>query len=525
MNKLAMQVFRNLETVPVWLLALLVLIIIGNVTSWWVIDIHPDEGYYWAWSVYPDLSYYDHPPMVGWLIWLVSKTIGINDVTLRLPAFIAWAVAAWVVYSVAAQLFVEKYFGWLAVLIFCMLPVFQAASHIVTPDSPLLLFIALTYYFLFIAMRDDRIKAWLLTGLCVGLAMLSKYNTVLVPASVFIGMLLTGRGRQMLATPRPWIAIALSVIVFTPVILWNYLNDWVSFSYQLGHGIRSESKFSLEFIWIYIGGQLGAALLWVFAAMVVSTFRVRSRSNPSSNAYVMVLVSGFWVPLLFFGYAGSTTIGEVNWPAMAYLPGTILLAGMLGRYVAPGFGQDRTVPAPTSQQGLRYQMLTFVLIFSCLFSVVLVNMFRFPNEAKRLGVAVLPTNTQLSDTFGWQTLASEIRSFRTEHGLPENCRTAVSTKYIWASMIYRFRDVAQFAIVPGIADSQYDFWKSKGRFPETATCLVIERLPHETTDYATQREWDGLGQWKLEQTLRVPTSDTPRVYGFYLPVSTRGQNK
>lgn len=525
MKALAADLYRNLRTAPAWLLVLIGIVVAGNVISWWIIDIHPDEGYYWAWSVYPGLSYYDHPPMVGWLLWIISKTIGISDVTLRLPAVIAWAVAAWVVYSITSGLFDRKSYGWLALLIYCMLPVFQAASHIVTPDSPLLLFIALTYYYLFVAFRDRSHRAWLLTGFSVGLAMLSKYNTVLVPVSVFIGMMATGRGRQFLATWRPWLAIAVSALVFTPVVLWNYLNDWASFSYQLGHGIPSESKFSFEYLWIYIGGQLGAALLWVMAAMIVATFRVRRRESASDNAYIFVLVSGFWVPLIFFGYAGSTTIGEVNWPAMAYLPGAILLAGMLGKFLDPGFTDRQATPVFTKRSLTGYRILVFVLLATCLFSVTLVNMFRFPNEARKLGIAVLPTNTQLSDTFGWQTLASEIRAFRSDHGLPENCRTVVSTKYIWASMIYRFRDVAQFAILPGMADSQFEFWKRQGRFPEEATCMVIERLPHERTDYEKMRYWNEMGDWRLVQTIVVPTSDTPRVYGFYLPAVPQGQRR
>jgi 4-amino-4-deoxy-L-arabinose transferase-like glycosyltransferase len=502
--------------VPSWLLALLVLILLGNVVSWWMIDIHPDEGYYWAWSVYPDLSYYDHPPMVGWMLWIVSKTIGINDVTLRLPAFFAWAVAAWVVYSITSSLFSDKAHGWLALLIYSILPVFQAASHIVTPDSPLLLFTALTYYFLFFAITENTNRAWLLTGASVGLAMLSKYNTVLVPAAVFVGMLATVRGRRLLATSRPWLAIALSAFVFSPVVLWNFLHDWASFSYQLGHGIRSESRFSFEYLWIYVGGQLGAALVWVMAAMMVATFRVRPRDDKNA-AYIAILVSGFWLPLVFFGYAGSTTIGEVNWPAMAYLPGTILLAGMLGKFIAPGFTDARSRPGRSTQHLTGYRILAMALVVSCLFSVTLVNMFRFPNEARRLGIAVLPTNTQLSDTFGWETLANEIRAFRQDNSLPANCRTEVSTKYIWASMIYRFRDVAQFAILPGKSDSQFEFWKRQGRFEPVPACMVIERLPHEKTEYEKLRHWNELGAWRLVKTIIVPTSDTPRVYGFYLP--------
>jgi hypothetical protein len=31
-------------------------------------ELGNDEVYYWTYAVYPDLSHFDHPPMLGWLI-------------------------------------------------------------------------------------------------------------------------------------------------------------------------------------------------------------------------------------------------------------------------------------------------------------------------------------------------------------------------------------------------------------------------------------------------------------------------
>lgn len=36
------------------------------------LPFYPDEAYYWLWSRHLDFSYYDHPPMVAYLIRLFS---------------------------------------------------------------------------------------------------------------------------------------------------------------------------------------------------------------------------------------------------------------------------------------------------------------------------------------------------------------------------------------------------------------------------------------------------------------------
>jgi len=498
---------NHLRSAPWWILLILILVMIGNITSIFAIDIHPDEAYYWAWSVYPDASYVDHPPMVAWMIWLSGKIFGINNFTLRLPALLSWLVGLICVYRISEKLYKNKLHGWLAVAIFSILPVFQAASHIITPDSPLLLFVALTYYFLLPAQVNGSTRNWYLAGAMTGLGLLSKYNAVLLPGIVFIGLISTEDGRRQLKQGAPWLAILFAAILFLPVIYWNYENDWMSFAFQLGHGVGS--RFSLANIGVFLGGQLGAALIWIMLLMMLASFRLASRFKDSRKTYLVTLVSGFWVPLLFFGYASGTTVGQVNWPAMAYFPGTILLAGMFGNYILADLQKGKRNPKI---------VVASVLIFSCLFSVTLINVFRFPIQAKQFGLGFLPTNTQLSDTFGWSELKKKIEEVRKNRHLDSGCRIYLSTRYMWGSMIYRFRDIEHFAMLPGTKISQYPFWVSKHRFSDREPCLAIVRLPLKDKNYPVIRKWEGLGKWHLIDTLETPTSDTPRIYGFYLPV-------
>lgn len=496
----------NLKPAPWWALFIIVLVAIGNIVSLFATNIHPDEAYYWAWSVYPDFSYVDHPPMVAWMIWLVDKLVGINDVTLRLPAFFAWLVATILVYKISTKHYGDKIYGWLAAAIFSILPVSQAASQIVTPDSPLLLFVVLTYYFLFDAVTENSSRSWLITGAMTGMGLLSKYNAVLLPLIIFLGLVVTPDGRARLRRLSPWLAGIIAGILFLPVVYWNYANHWISFSLQLGHGVGSE--FKIENILTYIGGQLGAALLWMMLLMVVASIKRTNVASGYSKIFQYILIAGFWVPLVFFGWASGTKVGQVNWPAMAYLPGTILLAGMLGSYLRAREERASRKPA---------LVVASLLLISCLISVTLVNMFRYPIATKKIGLAILPTNTQVSDTYGWPELKNRIEKISRTYQLGNQCRVYLTTRYMWASISYRYKELNRFAMVPGSLDDQYFNWASRGFFSKRKPCLVVERLPVDKSKYASEKDWKGLGKWRLIDILTTPTSDTPRIYGFYLP--------
>src|SRR6185436_14305326 len=91
-----------------------------------------DELYYWCWAQHLQLSYYDHPPMVAYLIRLSTSLFGNTVFALRLPAVVASVVA----FGVIAELMKWKRFLWAAVLT----PLFTFGAFLVTPDTPLILF-------------------------------------------------------------------------------------------------------------------------------------------------------------------------------------------------------------------------------------------------------------------------------------------------------------------------------------------------------------------------------------------------
>ena len=60
-----------------------------------------DEVYYWTYSLYPSLSYFDHPPMVAWLIRIFTFNLTFNhELFVRLAAIVAATVNIFIIYSI-----------------------------------------------------------------------------------------------------------------------------------------------------------------------------------------------------------------------------------------------------------------------------------------------------------------------------------------------------------------------------------------------------------------------------------------
>lgn len=260
-------------------------------------DIYFDEAYYWQWGRHLAWGYYDHPPLVAWLI----AALGIRPTALLCGA---GTVAA--VWGLARDVYGDREAAWRAAALWSVVPAGLLAGIWATPDTPLLLCWVLALW----ALYRER---WVLAGLACGLALLSKYPGVLL-AAAFVAAAL--RARRLPA--GAWLTALLGVLLFLPVVLWNARQDWVGFAFQLEHGLGGTGGWRT--FGEFLAGQLalGGAVLFPLTAVYV----------PRGPREQFLLRAAAAAPLLLFGYAALRTRGEANWPAAAYLSACVGLAGM-----------------------------------------------------------------------------------------------------------------------------------------------------------------------------------------------------
>jgi dolichyl-phosphate-mannose-protein mannosyltransferase len=185
-----------------------------------------DEAYFLTWGVYPDFGYYDHPPMIGWLLYLLHR-LSNSPWLLRLPVtLLPFAIAAGV-YAVLRRSDESK--AALAALAFMLLPA-NVWAVLITTDTPLvfLTFASVLAFWLGLVRKSPAWQA--LAGAFLGLAFLSKYIAVLLGLAYVVYTVFSPRGQ------RDWRALALVVLCSLPFaavnLWWNYEHCWANLMFN-----------------------------------------------------------------------------------------------------------------------------------------------------------------------------------------------------------------------------------------------------------------------------------------------------
>ncbi len=146
-----------------------------------------DESYTLAIARTLNLSYFDHPPLHQWIVHFAAGAFG-EGVGARLPFLLLFAATGWIYYRMTVGLFGARA-GIVALFALNAAPFFFASAGTwIVPDGPLLFGLAAAAWALarlFFAPPPDRASVWglwLVAGVALGLAGLSKYSAALTVA-------------------------------------------------------------------------------------------------------------------------------------------------------------------------------------------------------------------------------------------------------------------------------------------------------------------------------------------------------
>jgi 4-amino-4-deoxy-L-arabinose transferase-like glycosyltransferase len=288
------------------------------------LPLHPDEAYYWLWSRHLAFSYYDHPPLIAYLIKLFALFKS-TEWSVRLVAVFCMGTATTYTYLLTKKVFDDKT-ALYAVLMLLSLPATNMGFTIVTPDAPLMLFWSVSMYYTYLALTKNTITYHLLAGISLGLLLLSKYTSVLFIGSLFIFLLL--KMPQRLLDVKSWLAVAIAVMIFFPVVWWNYQHDWISFAFQYHHGTSDAFHLRFGTFFSFLGGQVLVLGILFFPLLVWGAWRYRLFKENFGEFY---LFSFFLFPMVFFFYKSLFKKMSLNWGAVAVISGMIICAHLIVR--------------------------------------------------------------------------------------------------------------------------------------------------------------------------------------------------
>jgi len=175
------------------------------------------------------LGYDKLPPLPWWLVEIAHRLFG-TDAAYYALAQASVVIAFALVFATARRL-VGTVGALFAVLIIDGLHYFQYTAVKFNHDVIQLPFWALAGYAFLAALTRGRLWHWALLGVAFGGALWAKYFVVILAAPYLLFVLLDPRARRSLATPGPWLALIVALIVAAPHLIWLYQTDFLPFAY------------------------------------------------------------------------------------------------------------------------------------------------------------------------------------------------------------------------------------------------------------------------------------------------------
>lgn len=242
---------------------LLIIVLIGGFFRFWGLgsaEIFHDEGFYAFRSIgyldyiqnddqtqpiqwfkdgqlpyWTKFSFHDHPPLFFLAQNISFKVFGDSLFAARLPSALAGIFSIIILYLLIKKFFKSKNAGLLAALLLSVNHIHIWISRSSLHESILILLILLSTYF-FIRFLEDR-RWWKFLGLAMGLSFLTKYTSFfLLP--LFLIYLLIFR-RDIFRDWRIYAALFVSVLIFSPVIIYNF------------HLFKTVGHFDLQFAYLF----------------------------------------------------------------------------------------------------------------------------------------------------------------------------------------------------------------------------------------------------------------------------------
>lgn len=277
----------------------------------------PDEAHYALYGTHLDWSYFDHPPMVGW-VQSFFLLFGDSELVLRIAPLLFSLVSGILLYRIVKQEFSESA-AWIAVLFYASIPMFRLLGQAWVPESPLMLVglgcLVFTLRLQKGELSETKLTDWASLGFLLGCAALSKYTAVTLAFSVAL-VLFRQFGLRVLSASGFWVMGAIAAVLLLPILWWNYQHDWMSFLYQLNHG-AGKSEWAVFKALQMQAGQVGTYGLLTYVLGIVSTVWVLRDVERRQKFMVYLLFA--WPILILFSVLAAKGRSLPHWTAMGVL--------------------------------------------------------------------------------------------------------------------------------------------------------------------------------------------------------------
>lgn len=273
----------------------------GNYT-----ELLPDEAYYWVYSQYMDWGFFDHPPLVA--VWVtISNLLFSDELGVRFFSAISYSLMLYLVWITIDHPSKNKY-SWLFLLLFASTALLNVYGFITTPDTPLLLFLALFLWAYKLYLTQKNTLIYFILSFAIAGMMYSKYQGVLILLFILLS------NWKLIKDYKIWLVCLGALVLYIPHIHWQYINDFPSIRYHL-YERASVASYKFEYTLMHVVNAI-AILGFTFIIIYKAFFKGIKNKNIFYRG-LNAIVLGFF---FFFLIASCRGHVQAQWIAPIMLP-------------------------------------------------------------------------------------------------------------------------------------------------------------------------------------------------------------
>lgn len=276
-----------------------------------------DEAFYWQEGQHLAAAYSDLPGLTAWLARLGVELGGNHVLALRLPFLAIGAMLPWMVSRIATRWF-GAVAGWQAGSLTVLMPLSATLGMLAVPDVPMALAAVLCLDAGARLLRNVDAAAAVKLSLGLVIGALSHYRFIGVIVVGFIALLLLPQGRRTLRDPRVWVALAVGVMAWLPLLAWNADNQDAGLKFQVVE--RHPWAFQWSGLWFLVIQPMLVTPILCIAMWKVALAGTRSGGGARAQWRYFGLV-GAVSTLAIFALGFFTDVERISfhWPLPGYL--------------------------------------------------------------------------------------------------------------------------------------------------------------------------------------------------------------
>ena len=412
----------------------------------------PDEAYYWLWSKNVGLSYFDHPPLAAWFQAFLLSFSDNKYFAIRAFPVISLGLVLTIIIVWQRIMFKRISYGLClkSVVLFLAFPIYAIFFSISFPDHLLVTLLLASSFFLFLYFETNnklshRMYYWYLATLFFSLALLTKYNAILLGMGVLAYIAYYKTQIEGPSFAHIFISIIIIVLIQMPVLLWNISNDFASFSFHMVERLDQRENF-LPVINNIVGFISGV----IIAFSPIFIFNLKNNyvsENYSENLKSFIKMSRFIVvsSVTFCLFLSFFTNVLYYW----LTPATVLLI-------------------PFLVDILRFKIWHYLHIFyGIVISLILVvNISVYPISASFGNV-----DRETAILFGWKKIVEVVSKEKKLHGI----KKVVFSDYRIGSLYIFHSNDFNADVVMEERRTQFDVWRKEENSFGKSTLIVADK--------------------------------------------------